>query len=85
MLYLGDGETDVPCMRTVKDQGGHSMAVYKPKKNGAKALAGQLKDEGRVNFVAPADYREGKTIDQQVKAVLDRIAADVRLDKLGRR
>ncbi len=85
MLYLGDGETDVPCMRTVKDLGGHSMAVYKPKRNGAKALAGQLTDEGRVNFVAPADYREGKTIDKQVKAVLDRIAADVSLDQLGRR
>ncbi|MET0121567.1 MAG: HAD family hydrolase [Candidatus Thiodiazotropha sp. 6PLUC9] len=85
MLYLGDGETDVPCMRTVKDLGGHSMAVYKPKRNGAKALAGQLMEEGRVNFVAPADYRDGKTIDNQVKAVLERIAAEVQLDKLGRR
>ena len=61
------------------------MAVFKPNKKGAKALAGQLMDEGRVNFVAPADYREGKPIDKQVKAVLDRIAADVWLDKLGRR
>jgi hypothetical protein len=67
------------------DFDGHSMAVYKPKRNGAKALAGQLMEEGRVNFVAPDDYREGKTIDKQVKAVLQRIAVEVQLDKLGRR
>ncbi|MET0106066.1 MAG: HAD family hydrolase [Sedimenticola sp.] len=83
MIYLGDGETDVPCMRLVKDQGGHSMAVYKPRKKGAKDLACRLMDEGRVNLVAQADYREGKTIDKLVKAVLDRIAAEVQLDKLG--
>lgn len=85
MIYLGDGETDVPCMRLVKDQGGHSMAVYKPRKKGAKGLAQQLIQEGRVNFIAPANYSDGKDIDKQVKAVLDRIAADVHLDQLGRR
>ena len=85
MLYLGDGETDVPCMRLVKDQGGHALAVYKKGKRGAKTLAQRLLDEGRVNFVAPADYSEGGDIDKQVKAVIDRIAADVELDQLGRR
>lgn len=85
MIYLGDGETDVPCMRLVKDQGGHSIAVYKPRKKGAKGLAQQLIEEGRVNFTAPADYSDGKDIDSQVKAVLDSIAADIHLDQLGRR
>lgn len=85
MIYLGDGETDVPCMRLVKDQGGHSIAVYKARKKGGKEVAERLLQEGRVNFVAPADYGPDKDIDQQVKAVLHRIAADIRLDQLGRR
>jgi hypothetical protein len=79
MIYLGDGETDVPCMRLVKDQGGHSLAVYRKGKHGAKAVAEKLLGEGRVNFIAVADYTENSEIEQRVSAVLDRISADIRL------
>ena len=34
--------------------------------------------------MAVADYSAQSLIDQQVKAVLDRMAADVRLEQLGR-
>ena len=84
MLFLGDGETDIPCMRLVKDQGGHSLAVYRRGARGAKTIAGQLLQEGRVNFIAAADYTAGSAVDQQVRGVLDRIAADVHLEQLLR-
>lgn len=76
MVFIGDGETDVPCFRLVKDQGGHSIAVYKPKAPKTKAKAQKLLKEGRVNFLAPADYTEGKQIDQIIKAIIDKVAAD---------
>ncbi len=76
MVFIGDGETDVPCFRLVKDQGGHSIAVYKPSTPKTKAKAEKLLHEGRVNFVASADYTEGKRIDQIVKAIIDKVAAD---------
>lgn len=85
MIYLGDGETDVPCMRLVKDQGGHSLAVYRKGKHGAKSVADKLLQEGRVNFIAMADYTDGAEVDQRVKAVIDLISADTRLEQLGRR
>ena len=58
MIYIGDGLTDVPCMRLVKLNRGQSLAVYKKDKETGNNL---LLDK-RVDLIAPADYREGKEI-----------------------
>ena len=81
MIYIGDGSTDVPCMRLVKDQGGHSIAVYKPKSKLSKQTAQRLHAEGRVNFVVPADYRENRELDRDVKLIVNKIASDIRIQK----
>lgn len=73
MLYFGDGETDIPCMKLVKQQGGCSFAVYKPHSAKKKAAAGKLVKEDRVNFVCQADYTEGSEIHRIVEAVIKRI------------
>jgi hypothetical protein len=75
MIFIGDGETDIPCMRLVKEQGGHSISVYNSKKNGAKKAAEQLLNDKRVTLIATADYSEGKTIDLAVKAMIDKVEA----------
>lgn len=82
MIFIGDGETDIPCFRLVKDQGGNSIAVYRPRKAGAKALTTKLAQEGRINFSAPADYRDLSQIDRTVKAIIDGIAANAYLRSL---
>lgn len=74
MIYLGDGETDVPCMSVVKEQGGHSIAVYGDRKR--KTTAQRLIKEHRVNFVCKADYSENSEIHTTVKLILDKIRAD---------
>ena len=74
MIYFGDGETDVPCMSVVKEQGGHSIAVYgQPRK---KATALRLIKEKRVNFACKADYSEKGDIYAIVCRILDKIRAD---------
>lgn len=74
MIYFGDGETDIPSMRVVKEHGGHSIAVYgNPRK---KATAMKLILEDRVNFACSADYTEGKDIYNVVKRILHKIRAD---------
>lgn len=79
MIYFGDGETDVPCMRTIKANGGHSFAVYGNDKK--RKLAQQLLSEGRVNFACAADYTEQGEMLLIVKRILDKIKADYTLSQ----
>ena len=76
MIYFGDGATDIPCMKMVKQNGGHSIAVYDKADKNKKAGAERLILEDRVNFVCPADYSEYKEIHKVVKTVLDKIKSD---------
>lgn len=85
MIYMGDGETDVPCMRLVKEQGGHSVAVYSPGKKKSHATALKLFKDGRVNYVVQADYSEGKLLDEIVKGIVDVVATKAQLHCLSRR
>jgi phosphoserine phosphatase len=75
MIFIGDGETDIPCMRLVKDQGGHSIAVYDGNRRGVKKHADQLVTEGRATLSAAADFQDGGAIDQCVKAIIDKVEA----------
>lgn len=82
MVFIGDGATDIPCFRLVKDQGGLSVAVYTPNKKGGKAKAGEyLKDE-RVHAVLPANYTENSELDKIVKAQIDLVASRHQLARL---
>ncbi len=82
IIYIGDGTTDVPCMRLVKDQGGHSIAVYKPRTSNERQKALKLLKEERVDFIAQADYRNDKELDKIVKAIIQKIAQDYSLKKM---
>ncbi|OIP83004.1 MAG: phosphoserine phosphatase [Porphyromonadaceae bacterium CG2_30_38_12] len=85
MVYFGDGETDIPCMKLVKEQGGHSIAVYQPGKIDKKKRASKLINENRVNFVCQADYSEDKEIDKVVKTIIGKIKADSDFNDLLRK
>ena len=79
MVYIGDGETDIPCFRLVKEEGGHSIAVYRQRNATSKEAAEKLIDEGRANLAAPANYSAGSMVDRSVRAFMDRIEACSRL------
>ncbi|QQQ17961.1 haloacid dehalogenase-like hydrolase [Brevundimonas vitis] len=75
MIFLGDGDTDVPTMKMMHTKGGFSIAVYDPRNSekDQKKIYGLI-SEDRVNFVAAADYREGQPLDLIVKGLIGRIA-----------
>ena len=82
MAYLGDGETDVPCFRLVKDLGGLSIAVFRPHTKNARDKANHFVEDGRVHCTAPADYTEGKELDRIVKHQIDLVAARESRDRM---
>ena len=82
MIYFGDGDTDVPCMKIVGMFGGHSIAVYNPDDERKKAAAAKLKRQGRVSFSIPAVYTADSRAFKVVSAIIDKIVADYRLDLL---
>ena len=85
MIYIGDGATDIPCFRLVREQGGTSIAVYDPRREGLDTRAAQLIDDHRVDFVAPADYRAGHALSDFVLAAMDQVAARTRMLHLARK
>ena len=82
MVYIGDGPTDVPCFRLVKDLGGLSVVVFRPRKKGAREAAERFRVDGRVHVVVPAKYENGTELDKVVKAFIRHVAAREALSKL---
>ena len=82
MLYLGDGLTDVPCMRLVKSFGGVAIAVH-PKGRGKRQTAAQLLRDGRVNYVMEADYSAGGKLEQLVQCAIRGVALRHRMATLA--
>ncbi|MBQ8164655.1 MAG: haloacid dehalogenase-like hydrolase [Clostridia bacterium] len=73
MIYIGDGLSDVPCMKMVKAYGGSSIAVYQ---DGEKTKVDELLNKGRVDFTYPADYRENSGIDITVKNLIRKMSIE---------
>ena len=71
MLYIGDGITDVPCMKIVRMNGGHSIAVYQKDKGAVNEL---ILDK-RVDFALKADYSQGSELEKAVQAIIRQAAA----------
>ena len=74
MVYIGDSDTDIPCMKLVNINGGHSIGVYNPENQNKDRVHKMLRDN-RIRYFAPADYSEGAEIDKLLKAIIDKTAA----------
>ena len=81
MIYIGDGFTDVPCMKVVSQYGGYTIAIYGDDETKTK-LAEPLFNDKRANFIAFADYNEDTKLDHIVKSVIDKISIENVIDTL---
>lgn len=75
MVYIGDSDTDIPCMKLVNTYGGHSIGVYDPATQNKEKVYKMMQDK-RIRYYAPADYTELSELDLLVKAIIDKTAAN---------
>ncbi|MBR6678243.1 MAG: haloacid dehalogenase-like hydrolase [Oscillospiraceae bacterium] len=71
MIYIGDGLSDVPCMKMMRAYGGEAIAVHQESN---RAGVEDLLRKGRVDFIFPADYREGGALDRTMKNIICKMA-----------
>ena len=79
MVYIGDSDTDVPCMKLVNVNGGYSIGVYNADTKD-KTRVYKMMRENRIKYYAPADYSESKELDILLKAIIDRTAENEALE-----
>ena len=75
MVYIGDSDTDIPCMKLDNTYGGQSIGVYDPATQNKKKVYKMMHDK-RIRYYAPADYTERSELDLLVKAIIDKTAAN---------
>jgi len=79
MIYIGDGLTDIPCMKLTKDGGGISVAVYTDK---TYKQAFDLLKDGRINYITPANYEVNSELDKIIKKIIKRMTLDTELKNI---
>lgn len=81
IVYIGDSETDIPCMKLVHSNGGYSVGVYDPEA-GDRSRVQRLMRERRIGYYAPADYTEGSELDDMIRLFIDEVEARSKVDSI---
>jgi 2-hydroxy-3-keto-5-methylthiopentenyl-1-phosphate phosphatase len=79
MVYIGDSDTDIPCMKLVNTNGGHSICVYDPVTENKEKVYDMIRNN-RVRYFARADYTKGMELDILIKQIIDHTAAYEKLE-----
>lgn len=80
MIYIGDSDTDIPCMRLVNSYGGHAIGVYDATTNNKSKVYKMLRDN-RIKYFAEANYSDGSELDSLIKLIIDRTAFNEKLEE----
>ena len=80
LIYIGDGENDIPAMKMVNYKGGYTIAVYPPKEgrqtkeeSSKKRMVKNIKKDNRCQFISEANYSKDQTLYKIVTSLIDRI------------
>ena len=71
MIYVGDGLSDVPCMKMLRAYGGQAVGVFQEEN---RAGVEELLARGRVDFIFPADYSAGSQLETTMMNMIRKMA-----------
>lgn len=79
MVYIGDSDTDIPCMKLVNSYGGNSIGVYNPETQD-KTKVYKMINDNRIKYFVPADYSENTALDSLIKNIILKTAESEKLE-----
>lgn len=81
IVYIGDSETDIPCMRLLQKNGGTAIGLYQSNTTNEQYLRDLQKRE-RIDFVAEANYCNGSELDEIVKELIKKVEHESNLTNI---
>lgn len=87
MIYIADGPSDIPAFSVVKGRGGATFAIYPKGKEDAFSQVERMREDGRIDMFAEADYSDGTTasmwICNKIKEFAERIKKEEQAKRSG--
>ncbi|MCQ2297593.1 MAG: haloacid dehalogenase-like hydrolase [Bacteroidales bacterium] len=87
MIYIADGPSDIPAFSVVKSRGGSTFAIYPKHDNRAFKQVEQMREDGRIDMFAEADYSDGTTasmwICNKIREKAERIKEEEKSKRTG--
>ena len=85
MIYIADGPSDVPAFSVVKGKGGSTFAIYPKGDEKAFKQVEQLREDGRIDMFAEADYSEGTTASMWICNKIKEFAERIKKEEQAKR
>lgn len=78
MIYIADGPSDIPAFSVVKKNGGATFAIYPKGDMKAMKQVEQMREDGRVDMYAEADYSKETTAYMWITNRIEKMANRIR-------
>lgn len=85
MIYIADGPSDVPAFSVVKGRGGATFAIYPKGNEEAFKQVEKLREDGRIDMFAEADYSDGTTASMWICNKIKEFAERIKKEEQARR
>ncbi len=83
MIYIADGPSDIPAFSVIKQYGGKTFAIYPSNNKEHFKQVENLRNDGRIDMYAEADYSEGTTAYMWLLEQTEKIACNIYLKKMN--
>lgn len=81
MIYIGDGETDIPAMALLKSKKGISIVVYDDQNPDKVKQSKEMLKNDKANYAVPLDYTEGSPLDSVIKMAIKKAVLEAKYGK----